>query len=112
MGAQFCGHYHEAQRAVRGTAQSDADGHWARSVAGLARGGAIGPVRTQSPSRALPIGGDDLLAGEHARREREEQRSYSDRADRRGLIISAPRNMNLDDWRPLLFIIRGDRVPP
>ena len=32
-------------------------------VAGLARGGASGPAPTQSPSRAVPIRGNDLLAG-------------------------------------------------
>jgi hypothetical protein len=35
-------------------------------MAGLARGGACGPTPTQSPSRALSIRADDVLAGERA----------------------------------------------
>ena len=37
-------------------------------MAGLARGGAGGPAPTQISSRAVSFRGDDVLAGERARR--------------------------------------------
>jgi len=67
----------------RRTAQSGAGGPGARGVADVARGGAGGPAPTQVASRAVPIGGNDVLAGQRARRQRQEQRPEPDRADRR-----------------------------
>jgi hypothetical protein len=40
---------------------------------GVARGGACGCAPAQGPPHALPGGRDDLLAGQHARRQRQEQ---------------------------------------
>jgi hypothetical protein len=62
-----------AERVVRRASQSDAGSPCARDVAGVARGGAGGPASAQSSSRSLPIGGNDVLAGQPAGRERQEQ---------------------------------------
>jgi hypothetical protein len=58
-----------AKRAVRRASQSDASDPCARDMAGVARRGAGGPASAQSPSRSLPIGGNDVLAGECAGRQ-------------------------------------------
>jgi putative SOS response-associated peptidase YedK len=72
MDAQLRYHHHHAERAVRTAAQPDAGGPEAPSLAPLARGGACGSISPQGPAGALPIGRNDLLACECARRQRQE----------------------------------------
>jgi hypothetical protein len=54
------------------------------------------------------------VAGERARRQRQEQRSQFDRADYRGVSSHFPpaEIVNLDDHQSMLFDTLGDRVPP
>jgi len=60
-------------------------------MAGLARGEAGGPAPTQSPSRALSVRADDVLAGEPAGWQRQEQRSQPDRTSCYGIGAPARR---------------------
>ena len=46
----------------------------------------------QGAAEPLPFRGHDLLAGEHTRRQRQEQRPIADRAGCRGLIAAATAN--------------------
>src|SRR6266446_1487557 len=73
VGTQLCYHHHGSERAMRGASQSDAGGAALRRVANLARGGTGGPAPPKGLARALPVGGNDVLAGERTRRERQEQ---------------------------------------
>jgi putative SOS response-associated peptidase YedK len=52
--------------------QPHAGGPQTRGLAGLAWRGSCRADRTQIPARAVSLGGDDLLAGERARRKRQE----------------------------------------
>src|SRR5437016_3709571 len=73
---------------MRGASQSHAGGAGTRVVVGLAGRGPGGPASTQSPTRALSIASDDLLAGEPASRQRKEQRREPDRAgDARRMML-------------------------
>jgi hypothetical protein len=72
VGAQLCHSHYETERAVRGTARSMPVLLGAGGMAGVARGRASGPARTQA-LLAPYIGGDEVLAGERARRRCQEQ---------------------------------------
>src|SRR5215472_13163055 len=63
----------------------------------MARGGARRRCPAQGHARTLSVERDDMLARQHPRRERQEQRSQPDRAD-----LSA---MNLQEWFAALFVI-------
>ena len=71
----------DAERALRQASQPDARGAEARSVAGLARRGAGRSGASEGAACPLPFRRHDLLAGQRARRQRQEQRSRPDRAD-------------------------------
>jgi hypothetical protein len=61
--------------------------------ASLARSRAGGPASTQSPSRAPPVGRDDVLTGQRARRQRQEQRPEADRASDSWRMIAGWRSV-------------------
>jgi hypothetical protein len=86
----------------------------ARCMAGMARGRTGRRAAAQGAAGPLPFREHDLLAGQRARRQRQEQRSRSDRAHRCGLSAqSAPAVIiNLDDYQSMLFDTRDDRNPP
>jgi len=59
---------------MRRASPPDAGGSRAGDVAGLARGGASKPEPAKGDARALSVRRDDVLAGQHAGRQCEEQR--------------------------------------
>ena len=62
MGAQH------PDRAMRRASQPDAGAPWARDLASLARGGGCRwAAANQDHARTLPVGEDDMLAGQHPR---------------------------------------------
>ena len=71
MSPQLRDRHGHAKRVVRGTARPDARGPGTSGMAGLARGRARRTVGAEGSSRALPIGGNDVLAGKHSGRKRQ-----------------------------------------
>ena len=78
---------HDAERIVRQASQPDARGAEARGVADVARRGAGRSAASEGAAGPLPFRGHDLLAGQRARRQRQEQRSGADRADYSAVIL-------------------------
>jgi len=73
MGAQFRNNHYNAQRAVRRASQPDARGPRPRDVATVAGRRPRRCAAVEGDARALPFGGNDVLARECARGQCEEQ---------------------------------------
>src|SRR6516165_4284986 len=78
--------HHPAERIVRRASHSHACRVQNGRVAGMARRRTGDPARSQGDAGPLPFRRHDLLAGEHAGRQRQEQRSHAHRADQRSVI--------------------------
>jgi hypothetical protein len=73
--SQLCDRHYGAERIVRRAAQPHARGSPARGLAGMARRAAGPRAAPEGAAGPLPFRRHDLLAGERARRQRQEQRS-------------------------------------
>ena len=69
---------------------------------------------TEIPAGPLPFRRHGVLAGEHARRQCQKQRSATDRADCCRLIQKVVEidPMHLNRWRPRAVYCGGDQFPP
>src|SRR5215469_2730005 len=87
MGAQLYHRDLSAERVVRPNPRPYAGDPAAEDMATVAWRGGCGARTSQGDAEALSGGRHDTLAREHSRRQRTEQRSVADRADRAGSRI-------------------------